>query len=181
MGKAIMQIVGSDVQESAGTLQLCAGQSAGVEAAVHAMRHIFAADATDGVLLIDADNAFNRINRKAILHNIQYICPIFKYAIINTYRVPSRIFVLGGMEMLSQEGTTQGCPLAMVMYALALVPLVDQLQGICKQVWFADDGTGARQAWCSAQVVGHATEEGTSLRILSQTEQNVAHSQRRET
>ena len=143
MGKAIMQIVGSDVQESAGALQLCAGQSAGVEAAVHAMRHIFAADATDGVLLIDADNAFNRINRKAILHNIQYICPIFKYAIINTYRVPSRIFVLGGMEMLSQEGTTQGCPLAMAMYALALVPLVDQLQGICKQVWFADDGTGA--------------------------------------
>ena len=107
------------------------------------MRQIFAADATDGVLLIDADNAFNRINRKAILHNIQYICPIFKYAIINTYRVPSRIFVLGGMEMLSQEGTTQGCPLAMAMYALALVPLVDQLQGICKQVWFADDGTGA--------------------------------------
>ena len=45
--------------------------------------------------------------------------------------------------MLSQEGTTQGCPLAMAMYALALVPLVNELHGICKQVWFADDGTGA--------------------------------------
>ena len=46
------------------------------------------------------------------------------------------------MVMLSEEGTTQGCPLAMA-YALALVPLVNQLHGICKQVWFADDGTGA--------------------------------------
>ncbi len=36
MGKAMMQIVGSGVQEAAGALQLCAGQSAGVEAAVHA-------------------------------------------------------------------------------------------------------------------------------------------------
>ena len=143
MGKAIMVIVGSDVQEAAGSLQLCAGQSAGVEAAVHAMRNAFAADDVDAVLLIDADNAFNRINRHAILHNIQHICPILKYAIINTYRVPSRIFVLGGMVMLSEEGTTQGCPLAMAIYALALVPLVNQLHGICKQVWFADDGTGA--------------------------------------
>ena len=45
--------------------------------------------------------------------------------------------------MMSQEGTTQGCPLAMAMYALALVPLVNQLHGLCKQVCFADDGTGA--------------------------------------
>ena len=105
------------------------------------MRNIFAADEVDAVLLIDADNAFNRLNRHAILHNIQYICAVFKYAIINTYRVPSRIFVLGGLVIFSLEGTTQGCPFAMAMYALALVPLVNQLHGICKQVWFADDGT----------------------------------------
>ena len=48
-------------KKAAGPLQLCAGQSAGVEAAVHAMRNIFAADEVDAVLLVDADNAFNRI------------------------------------------------------------------------------------------------------------------------
>jgi hypothetical protein len=143
MGKSIMHIINEDVQNAAGPLQLCAGQSAGVEAAVHAMRKLFAADETDAVLLIDADNAFNRANRKVTLHNIQFVCPIFKYVLINTYRVPSRIFVLGGWELPSQEGTTQGCPLAMAMYALALVPLVSQLHGLCKHVWFADDGTGA--------------------------------------
>ena len=87
VGKAIMQIVGSDVQGAAGSLQLCADQSAGVEAAAHAMRHCFAADA---VLLIDADNAFNRINRHAILHNIQYICPICKHAIYQHLTSPQR-------------------------------------------------------------------------------------------
>ena len=45
-------------------------------------------------------------------------------------------------ELLSQEGTTQGCPLAMAMYALALVPLVKHIQQACKQVWYADDATG---------------------------------------
>ena len=54
------------------------------------------------------------------------------------------MFVLGGFELKSQEGTTQGDPLAMAMYAMALVPLINaHLHGLCKQVWYADDGTGA--------------------------------------
>ena len=87
-------------------MQLCAGQSAGVEAAIHAMRQTFEADATDGVLLVDADNAFNRVNRELALRNIEYVCPILKFTLINTYCRPSRIFVLGGHEIASQEGAT---------------------------------------------------------------------------
>ena len=40
------------------------------------MRDIFADADTDAVLLIDAENAFNSINRKAMLHNLNFICPI---------------------------------------------------------------------------------------------------------
>ena len=47
---------------------------------------------------------------------------------------------MGGETLLSQEGTTQGDPLAMAMYALATVPLIDKVKtnGL-RQVWYADD------------------------------------------
>ena len=44
--------------------------------------------------------------------------------------------------LLSQEGTTQGDPLAMAMYAIAITPLIHRLEDEhIKQVWFADDAT----------------------------------------
>ena len=46
---------------------------------------------------------------------------------------------------MSAEGTTQGDPLAMGLYALSIQPLTASLQAasIVKQCWFADDGSGA--------------------------------------
>ena len=46
---------------------------------------------------------------------------------------------------MSTEGTTQGDPLAMVMYALAVTPLIRHLRSsdpAVSQVWYADDATG---------------------------------------
>ena len=37
---AILATIGDDIQEAAGALQVCAGQQAGCEAAVHAMQMI---------------------------------------------------------------------------------------------------------------------------------------------
>ena len=70
-------------------LQLCGGQPAGIEAAIHAMRDFLASDENDGILLIDADNAFNRVNRAAALWNVQYICPALKHVLSNFYRAPT--------------------------------------------------------------------------------------------
>jgi hypothetical protein len=59
-------------------LQVCAGQRSGSEAAIHAihaMHDILEADDTDAVLLIDASNAFNALNRAASLHNVRVLCP----------------------------------------------------------------------------------------------------------
>ena len=41
IGKAVMKLVNYDLQEAVGSLQLCAGQDAGCEAAVNAMSKIF--------------------------------------------------------------------------------------------------------------------------------------------
>ena len=56
--------------EVAGPLQLCAGQPAGVEAAIHAVRSWYEEEATEGILLVDASNAFNSLNRQSALLNL---------------------------------------------------------------------------------------------------------------
>jgi hypothetical protein len=153
-----MSITAEEVQRAVGALQLCARQPSGVEAAIHSMREFLSRDDNDGILLIDADNAFNRVNRAVALWNVQFICPSMKFVLINAYRVPTRIFLTddkGSFEFLSQEGTTQGCPLAMAMDALALVPLLKELHPKCLQVWYADDATGCdtlvrMRAWFDA-------------------------------
>ena len=49
-----MAVAGEDVRNSVGSLQLSAGQPAGCEAAIHAMKDLFESEETEGVLLVDA-------------------------------------------------------------------------------------------------------------------------------
>ena len=144
-------------------LFVCAGQDGGCEAAVHAMRQFYAEQNVQGVLLVDASNAFNTINRQVALHNIKSICPPIHQILVNTYQAPIRCIICGDGEISSCEGTTQGDPLAMAMYALAVKPLIEKLQydaPAVKQVWYADDATGAgtcddlRTFWNSVQING---------------------------
>ena len=69
LGKAILTVTSPDVQQVTGALQLCAGQQAGCEAAIHSMRHLFTLPDTEAVLMVDASNAFNRLNRTVALQN----------------------------------------------------------------------------------------------------------------
>ena len=49
-----------------------------------------------------------------------------------------------GNVLLSQEGTSQGDPLAMSMYTLATIPLIKKLKEKVEkvnQVWYADDAS----------------------------------------
>ncbi|MCG8624218.1 MAG: hypothetical protein MJE68_19765, partial [Proteobacteria bacterium] len=73
--KAIAIALSNDIQEAAGPLQVCAGHLSGCEAAVHAMHEVFQAPSTEGVILVDASNAFNSLNRETVLRNILHLCP----------------------------------------------------------------------------------------------------------
>ena len=144
IAKAVLSVIGGEIQEAAGSIQLCSGQTSGIEAAVHAMKQAYEDEAVEAVLLVDAKNAFNCLNREAALRNIQHLCPSLATILINTYRKPSYLY-MDGSTLLSQEGTTQGDPLAMSMYAIGIIPLIQKVSCGVKQVWYADDATAAGQ------------------------------------
>ncbi len=145
VGKAISWVLKPDIQKAAGPLQVCTGLKGGAEAAIHSMKDLFSMEENDAVILVDATNAFNTLNRIIALHNIQFICLSFAKILINTYRAPARLFISGGAELQSEEGTTHGDNLAMVFYALGtnlLLTTFKEKEPFVKQVWYADDATG---------------------------------------
>ena len=84
-----------------------------IEAAVHTTIEI-CSDNVEAVLLVDATNVFNCINRQVALQNIRRLCPTIATILINSYRSNIDLF-MDGEVIPSQEGTTQGDPLAMAM------------------------------------------------------------------
>jgi len=117
------------------------------------MHQVFQSPSTEGVILVDACNAFNSLNRETALQNSLHLCPPLTNILINTYRDNVQLFI-DGDTLLLQERTTQGDPLTMAMYAMAITPLIRSLENQkTKQVWFADDATaggcptGLRKWW----------------------------------
>ena len=83
--------------------------------------------ASEGKLLhsgkVPVNTELRPLRRKKRGTEVQRYCtlnevPTTATILINTYRAPTELFV-DGDTLLSQEGTTQGDPLAMPMYALA--------------------------------------------------------------
>ena len=98
----------------------------GIEYAIHTVRDQYSETSADAILLLDAENAFNSLNRKLALKNIENTSTSLLAANKNSYSNPSILFV-NKKTIYSQEGTTQGDPLAMAMYDLAIIPLIKLL------------------------------------------------------
>jgi len=64
-------------------------------------------------------NAFNSLNQRVSLHNLHYIYPPLAVTLTNVYREAASLFINGE--------------------SLSTVPLIQRLEGIATQVWFADD------------------------------------------
>jgi hypothetical protein len=76
------------------------------------------------------------------------------------------LFIIGGGEIRSLEGTTQGDPLAMQFYALGTNPLLRLLRlhvPEVQQVWLADDATGAGKLDVLKDWWDKIIQEGTKL------------------
>ena len=80
------------------------------------MHKIYKEEHTEAVLLVGAANAFNSLNRKGFLHNINVVSPLISIYVQNCYTLTSRLFIIGGTEIKLSEGTTQGDLVAMPIY-----------------------------------------------------------------
>ena len=97
----------------------------------------------EAILLIDAKNAFNSLKRELALKNEEILCPALHHALANSLKHPSNLYV-NNTVLTSTEDTTQGDPLAMAMYEIRIIPLVEFLQNPnVTQKWYADDGSAA--------------------------------------
>jgi len=125
--KTTTGLLKDNIIHAVGTLQTCAGLESGIEAATHAVRRSYEEENSECLLLVDADNAFNRLKRKVSLENIKRLCPPMYTYLYNNYNTPTMLYLENGDHILSQEGVTQGDNAAMAMYALSTRPLIQTL------------------------------------------------------
>ena len=145
IGKVICFLTRDDAEAVCGVSQLCAGLRCGAEGAIHVAGDLFEAGGdSHGMLVMDAENAFNSINRTALLWNIRILWPRVSRFVFNTYRGWSPLIIKGhDVGLYSSEGVIQGDPLSMFLYALATLPLINQLQSdpSITQLWYGDDSS----------------------------------------
>ena len=130
--KAVLVITRPDIKEASANANLCGGQEAAVQAIFHAVTELFEGDECDAVLLADANQGYQRLNRKVALHNLKITCPIMYIVAVNFYGGSSRVFISPDFEVESREGVTMGCPLAMMVYGLSLTPFIAFLVHTCR-------------------------------------------------
>ena len=131
------------------------------------MQEIYNKNESEALLLVDATNAFNSLNRQVALRNVKILCPNIAQYIENTYKQPSRLYIAGGNGefILSEEGTTQGNNCAMAFYAISTAPILKHLLDSTLydsvwQAWFADDSsatgnlTGIHKWWTNLLEIG---------------------------
>ena len=99
-----------------------------------------------GFLLIDARNEFNEDNRTDILWEIRHEYPSGVWFSINCYRHWATLLIRAGNEtghfLLRKEGVTQGDTLAIIIYGIGILPLIQYLQTAQPRVtqpWYTDD------------------------------------------
>jgi hypothetical protein len=103
-------------------------------------------DNPNAALLVDAFNGFNELGRKGALWTVRHLWTGGSRFAFNCYRHAAQLILRRrGREciiILSQEGVTQGDPLSMIIYGVALQPLSATIRRAVPTVlqpWYADD------------------------------------------
>ena len=180
VGNLLRRLVGkccaSELQHRAATLlspnQLGVGVRGGCEAIVHTVREPLKANPSLYLLQADLVNAFNLADRAAAMEDVAKLFPEILAWVTTCYGKPSHL-LFGAITILSERGFHQGDPLAALLFALVLHPLVLKIQervpGLAVNAWFLDDGSQVGTLEELREVTDILVEEGPARGLTLST------------
>ena len=157
-------------------LQVGVGVRGGCEAILHAARRVMEEPGDKLLLQADLVNAFNQADRGAALQEVADQFPELLPWVITSYSSPS-FLRFGNVDITSSSGFHQGDPLASLLFALVLHPviisIVMQVPSLALHTWFLDDGTLIGTADELGQVVDVLLQEGPARGLFLSTRNTV--------
>jgi hypothetical protein len=133
------------------------------------------------VLLVDVTNGFNELSRKAALWTVRHRWASGARFTFNCYRHSATLILRrpghpNCYVLQSREGVTQGDPLAMVIYGLAMPPLSHDLRERYPKVlqpWYADDTAMEGPASAVAEAFKHLAQAGPARGYFPAPEKSI--------
>ncbi|GJZ95308.1 putative reverse transcriptase domain-containing protein [Tanacetum coccineum] len=146
VSKVAMKGVGKEMSKYLSDFQFGVRVSGGAEAILHGVNRVFSEYHNEGslaMLTMDFSNAFNLVDKSALLHEVRVKCPSISLWVNFLYGQTSRLYI-GDTHIWSAIGVQQGDPLGPLLFALILHPLLHKIKDSCKlllHAWYLDDGT----------------------------------------
>ncbi|XP_026383845.1 uncharacterized protein LOC113279368 [Papaver somniferum] len=144
--KVVTSVVSKDMSIYLGYFQFGVGVPCGGEAILHSANRILDEKRnlnTMSMLLVDFRNAFNLVDRSAMLREVRNKCPSVSRWVGFCYASPARLYY-GSSTLSSSQGVQQGDLLGPLLFSLTLHPTALKISRQCKldlQAWYLDDGT----------------------------------------
>nr|GFA89270.1 putative reverse transcriptase domain-containing protein [Tanacetum cinerariifolium] len=161
VSKVAMKGVGKEMSKYLSSFQFGVKVSGDAKAILHSVNQVLSEYHNDGsfaMLTVDFLNAFNLVDRSALLHEVRVKCPFIYLWVEFLYGQASRLYI-GDTHMWSATEVQHGDPSGPLIFALILHPLLHKIKDNCKlllHAWYLDDGT----------VIGDSEEVANVLDII---------------
>ena len=131
---------------------------------IHKLRSwLHSAPPESAILQLDFRNAYNTLNRTAILQSIGQTCPLFLPYARACYAQSASLYA-PGFVLESQQGIHQGCPCGPLFFAVTCQPLTKIPSQLgCLSLFYLDDGHIAGPTSALPQALSLITSEAQRI------------------